>query len=70
MIIILFFANIFIGIILVLVVLFILIYAATNNDNDYSDAIDQPKSFSDRIEIKRVGNVRKDETQGIQKQNF
>lgn len=53
---ILFVTDIFLVIILVLVVLFILIFAATNSDNDYSDTIDQPKSFSDRLEIKRVGN--------------
>ena len=53
---ILFVTDIFLVIILVLVVLFILIFVATNSDNDYSDTIDQPKSFSDRLEIKRVGN--------------
>lgn len=53
---ILFVTDIFLVIILVLVVLFILIYAATNSDNDYSDTINQPKSFNDRLEIKRVGN--------------
>lgn len=53
---ILFVTDIFLVIILVLVVLFILIFVATNSDNDYSDTVDQPKSFSDRLEIKRVGN--------------
>ena len=53
---ILFVTDIFLVIILVLVVLFILIFVATNSDNDYSDTINQPKSLSDRLEIKRVGN--------------